>query len=149
MERRGLLPPTYLLIGLAAIAVFHFVLSGPRLIGAPWRFAGLPLAVAGAWLAVWTDALFKRLGTEVKPFMQSKLVVSEGPFRFSRHPMYLGFVALLGGCAVLAGTLLPAVVFVIVAWLLTVRFAIPEEAHMEEQFGDDYRSYKARVRRWL
>jgi protein-S-isoprenylcysteine O-methyltransferase Ste14 len=149
VERKDLLPPTYLSIGLAAMALFHFALSGPRLIGAPWRFAGVIPVAAGVWLNLWADSLFKRHGTEVKPFRESAQVVSDGPFRFSRHPMYTGFVAILAGCAMLAGTLVPFVILLVMTWLFTVRFVIPEEAHMEEQFGKEYRDYEARVRRWL
>ena len=149
MESRRLLPPTYLLIGLIAMAGLHFMFSGPRLVAAPWRFMGIPIAVVGVWLSIHADALFKEFGTEIKPFRQSSLVVSEGPFRFSRHPMYLGFIALVAGCSVLAGTLLPFLVLGVMVWLFTVRFVLPEEAHMEEQFGEEYRRYKTSVRRWL
>ena len=149
MDPRRPLPPTYLLLGLVAMLALHFLLSGPRLIASPWRFLGVPAIVLGAWLAVAADALFKRSGTEVKPFRPSRLVVDEGLYRLSRHPMYLGFLALLGGVAVLAGTLLPLAVFVVMVWLFTAHFVIPEERHMEEQFGEEYRAYKARVRRWL
>jgi protein-S-isoprenylcysteine O-methyltransferase Ste14 len=145
----GALPPTYLLIGLIVMAGLHFLLSGPRLIVTPWRFAGVPLLLWGAWLAVRADALFKRLGTEVKPFRASRLVVDEGPYRYSRHPMYLGFIGILAGCAVLSGTLLPMLTLVVMVWLFTVRFVLPEEAHMEEQFGDEYRRYRSRVRMWF
>jgi len=63
--------------------------------------------------------------------------------------MYVGFLAILAGVAVLAGTLLPILVFVVMAWLFTTHFVIPEERHMEEQFGDEYREYRSRVRRWF
>jgi protein-S-isoprenylcysteine O-methyltransferase Ste14 len=131
------------------MAASHFLFSGPRLIGAPWRFLGVPAVLFGAWLSVRTDALFKTLNTEIKPFKASRLVVDEGPYRLSRHPMYLGFLAVLAGAAVLAGTLVPIAIFGVMGWLFMAHFVIPEERHMEEQFGDEYRAYKARVRRWL
>jgi protein-S-isoprenylcysteine O-methyltransferase Ste14 len=137
------------MLGLLAMLALHFLLSGPRLITSPWRFLGVPAVVLGAWLAVAADALFKRVGTEIKPFRPSRLVVDEGLYRFSRHPMYLGFLALLAGVAVLAGTLAPVIVFCVMVWLFSAHFVIPEERHMEEQFGDEYRAYKARVRRWF
>jgi protein-S-isoprenylcysteine O-methyltransferase Ste14 len=149
MKLRRPLPPTYLLLGLAAMALLHLLLSGPRLIVGVWRLLGaVPIAV-GLWLAVSADSLFKRLGTEIKPFRDSRLVVEEGPFGHSRHPMYLGFLAILGGTAVAAGTLAPFLVLAAMAWLFTSRFVLPEERHMEEQFGVAYRDYKARVRRWI
>ena len=149
MGRGRMLPPTYLLICLTAMALFHFLFSGPRLIWGPWRLVGVPFLVSGAALTLWADALFKRLGTEVKPFKESSVVVDEGPFRISRHPMYLGFQGIVSGLALLAGTLVPLVLSALMFWLLSARFAIPEERHMEEQFGEKYRTYRSRVRRWL
>jgi protein-S-isoprenylcysteine O-methyltransferase Ste14 len=149
MSARRPLPPTYLLLGLIAMGLLHLLASGPHLVPGVWRLAGVPLIVFGAWLAISADALFKRLGTEIKPFRASGLVVAEGPFRFSRHPMYLAFLAILAGAAVLAGTLVPFIVFGIMVWLFTHHFVVPEERHMEEQFGEAYRAYKARVRRWF
>jgi protein-S-isoprenylcysteine O-methyltransferase Ste14 len=143
------LPPTYLLLGLVAMAVLHFALPGPRIVPGAWRLIGLPLIVGGIWLSMAAHALFKRHGTEIKPFKASRVLVTEGPFRFSRHPMYMGFLAILTGAALLAGTLVPLLGLGVMVWLFTAHFVIPEERHMEEQFGDQYREYKRRVRRWL
>ncbi|MBU1700682.1 MAG: isoprenylcysteine carboxylmethyltransferase family protein [Candidatus Eisenbacteria bacterium] len=149
MSGGRILPPTYLFIGLILMGLLHFLLSGPRLIFGMWRLVGVAIALIGAALTVWADALFKKLGTEVKPFRKSSLVVAEGPFRFSRHPMYLGFMGIVLGAAVAAGTLLPLVLVGAMFWLFSVSFVIPEERHMEEQFGEEYRQYKANVRKWL
>lgn len=149
MNEKRLLPPTYLMLGLLSIVATHFVLSGPRLVFGPWRLLGVPLVAAGAAVSVVADSLFKRHKTEIKPFRESRLVVSEGPFRFSRHPMYVGFTALLLGFAVLAGTLVPLLIVPVAGWLFQTRFMVPEERHMEEQFGQEYRRYRASVRRWL
>lgn len=149
MKGRRPLPPTYLLLGLIAMGALHFLLSGPRFVHGAWRLIGvIPLAL-GSWVTVAADAVFKRHGTEVKPFKRSSLVVTEGPFRFSRHPMYVGFLGILAGAALLAGTLTPFVVLVVMAWLFASHFAVPEERYMEEQFGEEYRAYKKRVRMWL
>jgi len=147
--RGRILPPTCLFIGLVAMVLFHFLLSGPRLICGVWRLVGVPVLVLGAALTGWADALFKRFGTEVKPFQKSSLVVDEGPFRFSRHPMYLGFLGIVFGFGILAGTVVPLLLGVLMFWLLSALFAIPEERHMEEQFGEEYRIYRSKVRRWL
>jgi protein-S-isoprenylcysteine O-methyltransferase Ste14 len=149
MKRGPLLPPTYLLLGLVAMLLLHLVFSGPRVIAGPWRLAGAGLAVVGTWLAVRADAVFKRLGTEIRPFRPSALVVTEDLYRHSRHPMYLGFILVLGGISVLAGTVLPILTAVMMAIVFTLRFVLPEERHMEEQFGDAYREYRARVRMWF
>lgn len=148
-ERKRPLPPTYLFLGLIAMGLCHFLISGPRVMWSPWRFTGVPVIALGAWLSIYADALFKKLGTEIKPFRESSLLVIDGPFRFSRHPMYVGFLGVLAGAAILAGTVTPLVVFAVMVWLFTAHFVIPEERHMEEQFGETYREYRARVRRWF
>jgi len=143
------LPPTYFLIALIAMALLHVLAPGPRLIASYWRLVGVVPIAFGLGVNVWADGLFKKRGTEVKPFRPSSALVVDGPFRFSRNPMYAGMLAILAGAAVLAGTLTPFFVVAGMAWLLTAVFVIPEERHMEEQFGETYLAYRARVRRWL
>ena len=144
-----LLPPTYVLLALLLIALLHFVLPGPALLRGPWRLLGaLPIG-AGLWLNLWADGLFKRMGTEVKPHRDSTIVVAVGPYRFSRHPMYLGMVALVLGVALAAGAVTPLIAPCALWWLLTVKFAIPEEAAMRRQFAAEYDAYAHQVRRWL
>ena len=143
------LPPTYLLIALVAIGALHVLLPGPQLIGSPWRDAGLLLIGLGVWLNVSADGLFKRRGTEVKPYRDSTALVTDGPYRVSRHPMYLGMLLIVLGAALVAGSTTPLVVVGGVWWLLTVHFVIPEETAMRRQFGAAYEQYAQRVRRWL
>ncbi len=149
MAQSRILPPVYLLAGLCAMGLFHFFLSGPRLVWGPWRFVGAVIAIMGAALTGRADALFKKVGTEIKPFRESSVVVKDSPFQHSRHPMYLGFMGIIFGGAVLAGTLLPLLFVVAMFGLFSVLFVLPEERHMEDQFGDEYRQYKSEVRKWL
>ncbi|MBN2565807.1 MAG: hypothetical protein JXB46_08855 [Candidatus Eisenbacteria bacterium] len=60
MQDKRPLPPTYLLLGLIAMGLLHFVLSGPRFIHGGWRLLGIALVVVGSWLAVVADAVFKK-----------------------------------------------------------------------------------------
>jgi protein-S-isoprenylcysteine O-methyltransferase Ste14 len=63
--------------------------------------------------------------------------------------MYLGMLLLLGGLWLLLGSLGPLLVLPAFWWLIRARFVLPEEAHMERHFGERYRDYRGRVRRWL
>jgi protein-S-isoprenylcysteine O-methyltransferase Ste14 len=63
--------------------------------------------------------------------------------------MYLGLALGLSGFAVWLGTLTPFLVVPLFAWVITVRFIRHEEQRLEARFGDQYRAYKARVRRWI
>jgi protein-S-isoprenylcysteine O-methyltransferase Ste14 len=143
------LPPTYLLASLVALGGLYLLLPGPQLVGAPWRYVGvLPIGL-GVWLNVWADGLFKTRGTEVKPFRDSTALVTNGPYRVTRHPMYLGMLLIVLGAALVAGAATPFVVPVVLWWLLTAHFVIPEEAAMRRQFGSQYERYARQVRRWL
>ncbi len=93
--------------------------------------------------------LFQKCKTPIKPTETPAAMVTDGPYRVTRNPMYLGFVIMLLGAAVWVGTLpmflAPAAFFLIISLVYIPR----EEEKMEKIFGQGYRDYKKRVRRWL
>jgi protein-S-isoprenylcysteine O-methyltransferase Ste14 len=143
------LPPTYLLIALVAIGALHLLLPGPQLLDWPWRGLGVLPVGLGVWLNLWADRLFARRQTTVRPFQDSTALVTDGPYRVTRHPMYLGMLLIVLGTALLAGSTVPLAVVVGMWWLLATTFVIPEETAMRRQFGAQYDAYARRVRRWL
>ena len=98
---------------------------------------------------VWADNLFKKVGTEVNSFDKPTILVTEGLFRISRHPMYLGFVVLLIGVAIMLGSLTGFLAPVAMFITLATIFIPFEEKGCEETFGQAYLDYKRRVRCWL
>jgi protein-S-isoprenylcysteine O-methyltransferase Ste14 len=120
-----------------------------------WPVFGVRIAAAllagAAWLALDGAAMvrFRRAGTSMVPMKPTTALVTSGPYRFTRNPMYLGmaflYIAFAFGLGVIwALALLPAVVVIV------DRFVIArEEPYLERKFGQAYRDYKARVRRWL
>jgi protein-S-isoprenylcysteine O-methyltransferase Ste14 len=108
------------------------------------------LGVAGIALGVWGERTFHAAGTEVMPASATnKKVVSSGPFRFTRNPMYAGLVLIALGIAFYAGTLPFFAVPVLVFLLCNYAFIPYEEAKMRAQHGDLYTDYLHRVRRWI
>jgi protein-S-isoprenylcysteine O-methyltransferase Ste14 len=109
---------------------------------------GVAFAI-GAAIAGWGLFLFHKAHTTTTPGQASSQMVTRGPYRFTRNPMYIGLtLAYLGEAGILHQTwpllLLPLVV-AYVNWIV-----IPvEEAKLKEVFGDEYERYKARVRRWV
>jgi protein-S-isoprenylcysteine O-methyltransferase Ste14 len=95
------------------------------------------------------DRQFKQAKTTVKPFQRSSALVTNGAYRICRHPMYLGFVLILSGMAILTGSLSPFVVVPAFAVLVEVVFIREEERMMAAEFGDAWLAYKEKVRRWL
>lgn len=132
------------------MALLDLFAPGAQLFSSLWRLApGALILVAGLWLNVWADSLFKQAGTSVKPFEPTTVLVVTGPFAFSRHPMYLGMAFVLVGIAVALGSTIPWLVIPLFAWQVTNRFILPEERKLENAFGSKYAEYKSRVRRWL
>lgn len=148
-RRNRPLPPTYLVVSLAVMTALHLMFPLIKLITSSWRYLGVVPLVLGVVLNLWADRLFKKYGTEVKPFRDSSALVAEGPFLISRNPMYLGGMLILAGGAVLFGSITPFAVIPIAFWLTTAHFIIPEERDLERQFGEAYRDYRRRVHRWL
>lgn len=97
----------------------------------------------------WTLWTFFRHRTTVNPYKGASALCTGGPFRFSRNPIYVGDWCFLLGAAVWLRTAWP-LVFAPLIWA-SLRYAVirHEEAHLEARFGEEYRRYKARVRRWL
>lgn len=117
--------------------------------GAATRPLGWLLVGAGLALFGWALATLWRHHTTVNPYKAAAELCTDGPFRFSRNPIYVGDWFLLAGVALLLGTAWP-LLFAPLIWAM-LRYGVirHEEAHLEAKFGDAYRTYKARVRRWV
>jgi protein-S-isoprenylcysteine O-methyltransferase Ste14 len=148
-HKRKIIPPVWLLITLVVMTGLHFILPIKRIIPAPWSYLGAGLIVLGIAMAASGSVLFKRAGTPVIPFEPSTALVTNGLYRFTRNPMYLGLVVSLIGAAVLFGTLSPFIPIPIFIWIIRTQFIRAEERFLEEIFGAEYLAYKSRVRRWL
>lgn len=110
---------------------------------------GWALVAAGLILFAWSLVTMRRHLTTVNPFRASSALCTDGPFRFSRNPIYLGdWLVLLGSTLVMSSAW--PVVFAPLIWFI-IRYGVirHEEAHLEEYFGDAYREYRTKVRRWL
>ena len=110
---------------------------------------GCFLFLASGIMAVSAFMALNKNRTPFNPAKPTEKIVSEGSFRFSRNPMYLALLLLLGVAAVVAGSVW-LVLALLILFILLERFAIrPEEKYLTDKFGEDYLNYKASVRRWL
>ena len=108
------------------------------------------LFLFGFFFALYGNRLFAREGTEIDPLSPAnRVLVTRGAFSISRNPMYVGMVFGLLGIAIYVGTLPFFLVAVAQFCILNYGFIPFEEEKMERQFGDEYRAYCKRVRRWL
>jgi protein-S-isoprenylcysteine O-methyltransferase Ste14 len=149
VTRKPIYPPVFFLFALLAMVALHFLFPWKRIASVAVRAAGaIPIAL-GLALGAWGSNLFRRARTTIKPFETPTMLVTSGPFRLSRNPMYLGMAAVLAGVALLLGSATPWLVIPPFVLLLDLRFIHREEAAMRAAFGETYRAYQDRVRRWL
>lgn len=149
MTRKPILPPTYFTTCFTVSLVLHFVVPLVSIVPFPFNLVGLLPIAFGSVLNIWADQLFKRQNTTVKPFEPPSVLVLEGPFAWSRHPMYLGMVGILLGTSLICGSL-SSFLGPIGFWLIIrLRFIPAEEQAMTDAFGEKYNQYKGRVRRWI
>lgn len=118
---------------------------------APARYwlGGAIVVAAILGLGLWPVVLFRRSGQSVNPWKPTPSLVDRGPFRFTRNPMYLQMVLACLGVAVMLTNGWIVIFTPIAAWLLQRLAIVPEETYLERKFGEAYRAYKRRVRRWL
>jgi protein-S-isoprenylcysteine O-methyltransferase Ste14 len=143
------LPPVYFLLALVAMAALHYLVPIAQPISSPIRYTGIVLVVSAIALVLWAAFLFRRAGTTIKPFQESSALIASGPYRITRNPMYVGMAGALLGIAILLGSLAPFLVVPAFAALIQSKFIRAEEAALESTFGDVFRDYKSKVRRWL
>jgi len=137
---------SFLLLGLAVhflvptARVFHFAL--------PWL--GALLFVASFGFTLYASSLFKKENTEILPTSPTnRVLITYGPYKFTRNPMYLGMVGTLLGVGLMVGTL-PAYLIALAQFLVLNFVHIPfEEAKLVRIFGEQYLAYKKKVRRWI
>lgn len=146
---KKILPPTYCFIFLIVAIFLHLILPMATILPSPYNFAGIIPVVLGIGIMVWADRLFSTVKTNIKSFDKPNVLVTDGPFRLSRHPMYLGFVSLLLGMAMLLGSLSAFVAPIAMFVTLATVFIPFEERACQEVFGEAYADYKRRVRRWF
>jgi len=142
-------PPTHFYTYLLISVLLHFLLPVKQIVHPPLIYLGWLLIIAGSALNIWSDQLFKKQKTTVKPNKKPTRLIDYGPFRISRNPMYLGMAVILFGVGIFLGTITAftgAVLFIIA---MEIYFISDEEKSMHEAFGSEFENYKAKVRRWI
>lgn len=142
-------PPLIFALGLAAGFGLDALAGGSDVPdGVRWPL-GVLLVLAGAALNASFIAGFRRAGTRVEPWEPTTAIVTDGAYRFTRNPGYLGMALLASGIAILAGALWPLVTIAIAAVVIDRGVIVREERYLERLFGQEYADYKRRVRRWI
>ena len=116
---------------------------------APRIAAGALVIAAGLALVIWAFGPFRRTGQDPAPWKPSPSLIAEGPYRFTRNPMYLAMVTVQLGVGVCAGNVWILLLAPLALVLVHFIAVLPEEAYLGERFGQDYARYRASVRRYF
>jgi protein-S-isoprenylcysteine O-methyltransferase Ste14 len=105
--------------------------------------------VLGGGTMLSAASLFRRRGTNARPWKRSTLLVTDGVFRWTRNPMYLGMALIYAGVALVVDSLAALLLLIPLVLVIQREVIAREEDYLEARFGDPYRAYKAAVRRWI
>jgi protein-S-isoprenylcysteine O-methyltransferase Ste14 len=146
-------PPILLLVCLVAGWALDQIWRWPILPADAWvgpRVAvSVALIVAGLGLIIYCAQLFKRAQTHIEPWRATSTIITDGPYRYSRNPIYVGFLITGGGIALAFNTcwiLSSVLAFGLIANKLVIE---KEENYLERKFGESDSSYRRETRRWL
>lgn len=144
-------PPILLVAVVAASALLIriYPLVWPGLDDANARFIGLGIGIVGLLLIIWAARTMWRHKTTVLPNRAVSDLVTDGPYRWHRNPIYLGDALVLLGVAEMTKNIWFAILVPVFMMLITWLAILPEERHLDAKFGERWRSYRDSTRRWL
>lgn len=144
-------PPILLLAAVIAAYLLDRIvpLGWPGIDDLAARVVGIGFGVAAVIILIWAALTLRRHRTTILPHRGADVLVTSGPYRYRRHPIYIADVLLLLAAAEVTKNIWFVILAVVFAMLLTKLQIEPEERHLEARFGDAWRTYAAQTRRWL
>ncbi len=146
---KWLLPPILFLVCLGLMVLLRWCWPLAVVVPYPYRYGGVGLMLLGVLTGSAGALTFLKARTNIHPFHEADQLVTSGPFRFSRNPMYLGLLLNLVGIGLLLGAVSP--VLGPLAFLATADrwYIAGEERMLKRKFGPAFAAYRQRVRRWI
>jgi len=143
-------PPLAWLVGAVVSGVVHWILPVRMIMRYHLSLLlGIVLAMTALALILWAVLIMKMAGTNVPPSKPALTIVRNGPYRFTRNPMYLGLCLLQVALGFFLNDWIPLLFAVLLALLLHYGVVLREEKYLEAKFGDQYLALKRNVRRWM
>ena len=145
-------PPPLVYVGFIVLgiilryALFPIALSAHLSI---YRGAGVAVLCMGLFFAISARILFARSGQSPIPWKPSPVLLFQGPYRFTRNPMYVGLTLIQFGLGLALNNLWISVLAPVSLFVVHFLAVLPEEKYLSEKFGDSYRTYLTKVRRYL
>jgi protein-S-isoprenylcysteine O-methyltransferase Ste14 len=144
-------PPYLVFLGLIISFLLEFLVYRNQIFDNSiiFRFLGIILTIAAIILFVKSVRIFNLRKEKIHPRSISTQIFKDGPFQFSRNPIYLAMFVLLIGVGLTLNSFWFLYSGLVVAIMIHYGVIIPEENYLEKEFGKDYLEYKKTVRRWL
>jgi len=145
-----MVPPPLVFLGyLIGVLILNWIVPFP----APWtlvlRLVGGLTVIGGILFVGSAFSQMRKEKTPVDPRETVNALVTGGPYRFTRNPIYLGFFLIYLGFTLLAGTLWGLITSPFLIWTITQAVIHAEEIYLDEKFGEQYKQYRSQVRQWI
>ncbi len=144
-------PPLIYLAPLGAGVALHFLWQPLRFFPSGWigHAAGWPVFGVALLIFLWSLRTFARHGEDIRIEKPTNSLVGNGPYRFSRNPIYVSLTLAYAGIALILNTVWPLTLLPLALATMHYGVILREEGYLEGLFGDEYRQYRKKVRRWL
>ena len=142
-------PPLMVLAGILAQLLIGYVAPVRPILNETWQYIGVGLMLFGFTLIFLVARSFRKNETTIIPDGQPSTLMENGPFAYSRNPIYLSMAIFLLGSALAVGQIWALAIVPVFVLLVRQIWIVKEEESLEAEFGQIYRNYKMRVRRWL
>lgn len=145
-----MVPPPLVFLGyLMGAVILNWIVPFPAPWTFVWRVVGGLMVIAGFSLAGSAISQMRTAHTSPNPRQAVTALVTSGPYRFTRNPIYLGFLFIYLGFTLLDGTLWGLIASPFLVWTITQAVIHAEEIYLEGKFGEQYEEYRSGVRQWL
>jgi protein-S-isoprenylcysteine O-methyltransferase Ste14 len=142
-------PPRIAMVLLGISIGLWFFSPTETLLYIPYKFIATVSIISGFTVMTWAWLQFRKSDTAVCPTSKSSLIVTNGVYKYSRNPMYLGMLLMLTGASFFMGTM-PSMFAPIGFFIIIDKVFIPfEEEKLQNFFGDVYSTYLTQTRRWV
>ena len=142
-------PPLMVLAGIISQLLIAFLAPVQPILAAFWQQIGIALLLFGFALIIFMARMFSKNKTTIIPDGQPSALMETGLFAYSRNPIYVAMAIVLLGSGLATGQIWALTIVPIFILAVQQIWIVKEEENLEAEFGQIYRNYKMRVRRWL